>query len=85
MRAEPGRGYTPNEVARLLRVSPDKVRTLIRTGRLGAVDVSSGGKVRFVIMPAHLDAFVKAHAACPPHKPRRRPKRSTFVDFFPDL
>ena len=81
----PTHGLSPAEVAHYLRIGPDRVRILIRTGKLGAINVGSNGRPRFVVLPVHLAAFVEANAAVPPARPRRRPKlkRSEFTDFFP--
>jgi excisionase family DNA binding protein len=82
---EIARGYTVADVAKLLRISPDKVRTLIKTGRLGAVNTSTcrSRKPRYVVLPHHLEEFERRHAAAPQHKQPRRRKRTTLIDFFP--
>lgn len=79
------RGFTVTEVARLFRVSPDKIRNWIRTGRLGAVNTSQSrsGKPRFVVLPHHLAEFERGSSAAPPCKVKRR-KRTPIVDYFPD-
>jgi hypothetical protein len=86
-RADGARGFTPNELARLLRVSPDRVRAWIKSGKLDAINTARtrSGKPRFVILPRHLEEFERGHRVSPPHKPsprRRRP--STEIDFYPD-
>jgi excisionase family DNA binding protein len=83
----PPRGYTPRELARLLRVSPDRVRAWIQSGELGAVNTATHrcGRPRWVILPSHLAAWEERHQAAPPPRPaprRRRPP--TVVDFYPD-
>jgi excisionase family DNA binding protein len=90
MRAEPrtapAAGLTPREVARLLRVSPDRVRRWIERGELAAVNVSDvrGGRPRYVVLPEHLDGFVRGRsAAAPPKAPRRR-RRPGLIDYYPD-
>jgi hypothetical protein len=77
---------TPREVGRLLRVGPDRVRSMIQRGELGAVNVApvGSGKPRYVVLPSHLAAFEKQHAAAPVPTPARRRKRSQAVDYFPD-
>jgi hypothetical protein len=79
------RGYTPRELARLLRVSPDRVRSWIVAGELGAIDTARQrcGKPRYVILPTHLEQFLRRRSAGPVPKPRRQ-KRSDMVDFYPD-
>jgi len=84
--ALPQRGLTPNEVARVLRVSPDRVRSWIAGGQLGAINTASAlcGTPRYVVLPQHLAEFELAHRAGPPPKPVRRRKRTDLVDYFPD-
>lgn len=83
-----GRGYTPAELAKLLRVSPDKVRSWIKRGELSAIDTSSRrcGRPRFVILPHHLAEFEQRRkAATPPARPApRRRQQAGFIDFYPD-
>jgi hypothetical protein len=82
-----GSGYTPNELARVLRVSPDKIRNWIRTGQLGAVNTATAacGKPRWVVLPHHLAAFERSRQAGPQRKttPRRR-QQPHFIDYYPD-
>jgi hypothetical protein len=84
-RPEAGRGWTPNELARLIRVSPDRVRGWIKAGLLGAVDTSAVrcGKPRYVVLPHHLAEWERQRSAAPPPKPRRK-KRTQMVDYYPD-
>jgi excisionase family DNA binding protein len=82
------RGYTPNELARLLRVSPDQVRAWVKAGELGAIDTARVrcGRPRYVILPHHLAEFTKRRSAAQSKTtptPRRK-RRPGFVDFFPD-
>ena len=82
------RGYTPAELARLLRVSPDRVRAWIKSGELPALNVATHrcGRPRFVILPQHLAEFEKRRrAATPVAKPSPRKRRATgIVDYYPD-
>jgi hypothetical protein len=80
------RGYTPNELARVLRVSPDRVRAWIQSGQLGAVNTASAlcGRPRYVVLPHHLAEFERRRAAAPPPKPPRRRTRTKAVDYYPD-
>jgi excisionase family DNA binding protein len=81
----PDHGLTPREAGRFLRVSPDKVRALIRSGRLGAVNLGACGRDRFIVLPEHLAAFAAANrAAIPPAPARRRRRSAPVVDFYPD-
>ena len=86
--AQASRGYTPAELARLLRVSADRIRAWIKRGELGAINTAPGrlGKPRFVVLPHHLEEFErKRRAAVPAARPAPRRKRPAgYVDFFPD-
>jgi excisionase family DNA binding protein len=84
--AETTSGMTPNELAKVLRVSPDRIRAWIKTGELGAVNVADHqcGRPRFIILPHHLTAFEKRRSGAPPPKPPRRQRRTEQVDYFPD-
>ncbi len=81
------RGYTPNELAKLLRVSPDRVRAWIRSGEMAAINTSSVrcAKPRFVVLPGQLAAWQERHLAATPAKPapRRRRQRKGLVDYYP--
>src|ERR1051326_3032828 len=81
------RGYTTQDVARVLRCSSDSVRTMVRSGRLGAVNMrnATSGKPRFIVMPEHLAAFIEANKVYVPPKPERRRRRSPeMIDYFPE-
>ena len=84
--ADSGAGMTVSEVARRLRVSPDKIRSWIASGELQAVNIAAAlcGKPRFVILPEHLAAFVNRRAAAAPKPPPRRRRRADVIDFYPD-
>jgi hypothetical protein len=81
-------GYTPREVARYYRVSPDRVRAWIQAGQLGALNVAPArcGKPRFVVLPRHLEEFERSRQAATPAKPAppRRRHRQAQIDFYPD-
>jgi hypothetical protein len=79
------RGYTPRELARLLRVSPDRVRGWIMAGELQALDTSRHrcGRPRYVVLPQHLAEFVRRRQAGPAPAPPRRRKRTQEVDYYP--
>ena len=80
-------GFTPNELARLLRVSPDKVRLWIKRGELSAIDTapSHSRKPRFIVLPVHLEEFQQRRrvktAAPKPARRRRQPVGE--IDFYP--
>lgn len=63
---------TPPEVAKLLRVSHEKLLGWIRRGELAAVNVGNGNRPRFRINPDDLDAFLNQRKVQPPSKPTPR-------------
>jgi excisionase family DNA binding protein len=77
-------GLTPNELAKLLRISPDKVRAWITAGELPAVNVADAkcGRPRYIILPHHLAEWEQRRAAAKPRRTRK--KRTTKVDYYPD-
>jgi hypothetical protein len=82
------RGMTPNELARYLRVSPDRVRAWIASGKMKALNTAPArcGKPRYVILPHHLAEWERSHSAAEPElvpAPRRR-RREDLEDFFPE-
>lgn len=81
------RGMTPNEFAALARISPDRVRGMIARGELGAVNVGMNrlSKPRFVILPAHIEAWEQANrVAKPATKAKRRKPEVGVTNFYPD-
>jgi excisionase family DNA binding protein len=64
---------TPPEIAKLLRVSPEKILGWIRRGELTAVNVGNGFRPRYRVSPDNLDAFLKSRQVQPPPKRLRRP------------
>lgn len=66
---------SPPEVAKRLRVKPDKVIGWIRSGRLRAVDVGNGRRrPRFRIDPADLADFLESRQVQAPARRGRRPR-----------
>jgi excisionase family DNA binding protein len=64
---------TPPDIAKLLRVSPEKVLGWIRRGELKAVNVGNGFRPRYRVSWDHLDAFLAAREVQPPpERPRRK-------------
>lgn len=85
---ESSRGLLPSEVARIYRVSVEKVYGWIKRGQLAAINVARVrcGKPRFVILPHALKDFERKMAAETPWAPPPpRRKRYTGKDYFPDL
>ncbi len=78
---EPPILLTPPDVARMLRVSPDSVRTWIRSGKLKAVNLGDGlKKPRYRVTRDSLDLFLAARMieVKPTVKRRRAPERLKF-------
>ncbi len=79
------RGLTPRELARVLRVSPERVRAWIAKGELLAVNTaSSGERPRWVILPDALAALLARRQASPPAKTVRRRRQPALIDYYPD-
>jgi hypothetical protein len=79
------RGMTPNELARVLRVSADRIRGWIVSGELPALNTASArcGRPRYVVLPHHLAEFERARQAAAPKLPPRRKKKNYEIDYFP--
>jgi hypothetical protein len=79
-------GYTPRQVAKILRISPDRVRAMVQRGELGALNLATHrcGKPRYVILPRHLDEFARLVEARPEAKPAPPRKRVVGIDYYPD-
>jgi hypothetical protein len=82
----PERGLTTADVARLLRVSEDKIRRWLRSGELVGVNTATtlSARPRWVISPMALEEFQRKRTSAPPPKPARKQRRSPQVDFYPD-
>ena len=80
------RGLTPNEFARVYRLGPDRVRSMIARGELQAINTAKVrcGKPRWVIMPWHAQQWEESRRAVVIKSPRRRRKRVDCEDFYPD-
>jgi hypothetical protein len=72
-------------VARRYRVSPDKVRAWIKSGRLAGINTAAHlcGRPRFVVTPEALRVFELGAAACPPPKGPKRRRQTKTVDYYP--
>ena len=71
---------TPPEIAKLLRVSPEKVLCWIRKAELKAINISEGFRPRYRIRREDLDLFLRSREVQPPpprtrqaHRMRRSP------------
>lgn len=79
------RMLTPPEIGRLLAVDPAKILVWIRNGELVACDVATrrGGRPRFRVAPAELQAFLLRRQSAVAPAPRQRRRRPLeVVDFF---
>ena len=79
---------TPPEVAKRLRIRPDKVLAWIRSGELTAIDVSEsqGGRPRWRVSEADLQDFLKRRQSQPAPKQTRRRRekpRKSYFDHIP--
>jgi hypothetical protein len=85
-RENPYAKLTPPQLARRLRVSPDKVLTWIKSGELRAVNVATNpkGRPRFVIDPNDVEAFEARRSVHkkPPATRRRRQASDDVIEFF---
>lgn len=67
---------TPPEIAKLLRVSPEKVLAWIRNGRLKAINVSNRVRPRYRVNHDDLNTFLRTIEVSPaPAVKRQRTKR----------
>lgn len=80
------RGLTPRELARILRVSADRIRSWIMAGELGAINTASSrcGRPRFVVLPHHLAAWERSRQAGRPEPEAQRRRRAAVKDYYPD-
>ncbi len=78
---------TPKQLAARWQCKPDKVRALINTGQLSAIDISLSpgtGRPRFLIDLADVITFEERRKVrvSAPSRRRRRPQRSGVIEFF---
>jgi hypothetical protein len=64
----------------------DKVRWLIATGQLAAVNTAAVlcGRPRWVITPEAIAEFERLRRPSPPPKPPRRRRKPAVRDYYPD-
>lgn len=74
---------TPPEVAKLLRVSHQKVMVWIRRGELRAFNVGNGNRPRYRVGRDSLDAFTAAREVQPLAPQARRPLRRPLPEGGP--
>ena len=74
---------TPPELAKQLRVTPERVRAWIERGELRAVNVGDRSRARWRISADAVIAFEQGRAAIPAVKPtRKRRPPPEIIDFF---
>ena len=75
---------TPPEIAKELRIRPDKVLTWIRSGELVAVNLAEniGGRPRWRISEADLQDFLRRRQATPPPKQTRQRRAKPAKSYF---
>jgi excisionase family DNA binding protein len=76
---------TVPEVARRLRVGADKIRAWLASGHLRGIDVAArrGGRPRWRVHLADLEAFEAARAAAPiPKVARSRRRMNGVIEYF---
>jgi hypothetical protein len=78
-------GFTVADLCCRWRIGSDKIRALIRSGKLKAINTSMSdcGKPRFVVLPEEVARFETARSAAPA-KPARRNRKSAVHDYYPD-
>lgn len=77
---KPERSFlTPPEIARLLRVSPDKVAAWIRSGRLRATNVGAASRPRWRVSREDFDTFLDSRQNPVPAAPDRRRKKKPRI------
>jgi hypothetical protein len=85
-RLSPPRSWTPPQLAKLLQVSPQKIRAWIASGTLGAINTATHEcqRPQYVVLEHHLREFEQRRSAAPPPKPKRPRRKPAMIDFYPD-
>ncbi len=79
------RAQTPPQIAARLAVSAGKVLAWIDSGKLRAINLGSGARPRWHVLPEDLAAFLEGRAATPaPVKGKRRKAKSEpkVIEFY---
>ncbi len=64
--------YTPPQLTKILHVSDDQVRFLIKAGDLVASNISRGNqRARWIVTQESLDEFLRRRQNVKPSKPRK--------------
>jgi hypothetical protein len=80
----PQQTYSPRGAARLLHISPDRVRELIRAGRLKAINLPTrSGRPRWKITQRALAEFEQANLDAASKQIQKKTRRNAPVkDYF---
>jgi hypothetical protein len=77
------RAFTPPQLAKRWAVSPDRIRAMIRSGRLAAFNLAEpGDRAQFRISVEAVETFEKGRQIRPPAKPHRPRQRIGPVRSF---
>jgi hypothetical protein len=84
--SETSAGYTVEDLRRRWRISADKIRALIRAGKLQAINTSMTdcARPRYVVMPEEVARWEESRSTAPPPKSKRRLRKVGLIDFYPD-
>ena len=75
--------FTPQDVAKVLKIDQELVLAHIRSGRLAAANVGQGTILpRWRISAESIDAFLNARGASTPKPARRRKPAAAAIEFF---
>ena len=79
--------FTPNEAANKLKVTPEQIRSLIRSGQLSAVNVGKGLKrpLYRITQQALIDFLNHRWQSAPAIQNKRFKQLAPAPDFFPNL
>jgi len=81
--ADTAKLLSPPQVARELQVTPERIISWIRAGRLRAVNLSEGAKrPRFRIDRDDLEMFLRTREVAPRPKPQRRRRKRDRYEFY---
>lgn len=76
--------YSLAQLCERWQCSHSHTLNLIRSGKLPAINIGTGGRARYVVSAEAVEDFENARTVRPPAKQqkRRRKKRSDVIEFF---
>jgi hypothetical protein len=82
----PADGFTIADLRRRWRCGSDKIYGFIHRGELVAINLATNlaGRAQYRVTAESVKQFEARRSTAPLPKPKRK-KRTTYVDFFPDL